>query len=61
MTNAMHLVVRMWVLHTAKSIKEASTDTGFVVREMRRARCVVRLQRAERTRCAEHRAAAYAL
>ena len=59
MTNAVHLVVRKRVLHTAQSMKEASTDTAFVVREMRRTRCVVRLQRAERTRCAGHRAAAY--
>ena len=54
------LVVRKWVLHTEQLfMKEASTDTAFVVREMRSARCVVRLQRAERTRCAGHRAAAY--
>ena len=32
---------------------------AFVVRETWRARCVVRLKRAERTRRAGHRAAAY--
>ena len=35
MTNTMHLVVRKRVLHTAQSVKEASTDTAFVVRKMR--------------------------
>ena len=61
MTDAMHLAVRKRVLHTAQSIKEASasTDTELVVGEMRRAWCVVRLQSAERIRCAWHRAAAY--
>ena len=61
MTNAMHLVVRKRALHTAQSVKEASasTDAAFVVHEMRRVRRVIRLQRAGRTRCARHRAAAY--
>ena len=43
MANAMYLVVRKRVFHTAQSMEESSTNAALiVVHEMRRARCVVR-------------------
>ena len=51
------LVVALRVRQTAHSMKIGSADTAFVVRKQRRARRVVRLRYAERTRCARHRAA----
>ena len=56
-TNTSHLVVALRVRQTAHSMKIGSADTAFVVRKQRRARRVVRLRYAERTRCTRHRAA----
>ena len=55
--NTSHLVVDLRVRQTAHSMKIGSADTAFVVRQQRRARRVVRLCYAERTRCARYRAA----